>query len=188
MCPFSLVHSRLEEDIYQNGKAGSQGMLMKINAAKLFCRNNTALLNTFFIDLMVHSFHENFTDREFPDSVSLVLLHCSFIFSFIQIYWWPPCSPRTRAYPKNIYQNTLTCWGMRCPYLNSGRRWVARVNLFQPNDTCHKETSHLVCTAKQMTGFYMKYNIGLKWVKTGFILSWIIKRKWKKRCIVKQVN
>ena len=27
------------------------------------------------------------------------------------------------------------------------------------------ETSHLISTAKKMTGFYMKYNNGLKWFK-----------------------
>ena len=26
------------------------------------------------------------------------------------------------------------------------------------------ETSHLICTANQLTGFYMKCNTGLKWV------------------------
>ena len=33
------------------------------------------------------------------------------------------------------------------------------------------ETSHLFCRAKQMTGFYMKCNTGLKWV-TGTIKSY----------------
>ena len=28
----------------------------------------------------------------------------------------------------------------------------------------HIETSHLFCRAKQITGFYMKRNTGLKWV------------------------
>ena len=28
----------------------------------------------------------------------------------------------------------------------------------------HIETSHLICKANQMTGFYMKYKTGLKWV------------------------
>ena len=37
-------------------------------------------------------------------------------------------------------------------------------NLFQPNATSHIETSHLFCLEKQMTGFFMKGNIGLKWV------------------------
>ena len=38
-------------------------------------------------------------------------------------------------------------------------------NLFQPSVAFHVETSHLFCGAKQMTGFCMKRNTGLKWVK-----------------------
>ena len=37
-------------------------------------------------------------------------------------------------------------------------------NPFQPSAAFHIETSHLFCSAKQMTGFYMKRNTGLKWV------------------------
>ena len=44
------------------------------------------------------------------------------------------------------------------------------VNPFQPSVAFHIETSHLICKAKQMTGFYMKCNTGLKWVK-GLKLS-----------------
>ena len=29
----------------------------------------------------------------------------------------------------------------------------------------HIETGHLICSANQMTGFYMKRSAGLKWVK-----------------------
>ena len=36
------------------------------------------------------------------------------------------------------------------------------INPFQPSVTFHIETSHLICSAKQITGFYMKYNTGLK--------------------------
>ena len=35
----------------------------------------------------------------------------------------------------------------------------------------HIKTSHLFCSAKQMTGFYMKHNTGLKWVKNSWTLS-----------------
>ena len=38
------------------------------------------------------------------------------------------------------------------------------LNPFQPSVTFLIETSHLVCTANQRTGFYKKCNIGLKWV------------------------
>ena len=34
-------------------------------------------------------------------------------------------------------------------------------NPFQPIVAFHIETSHLICIANQMTGFYMKYNTGL---------------------------
>ena len=39
------------------------------------------------------------------------------------------------------------------------------LNLFQPRVTSYIETSHLLCSAKQMTGFYMKHNAGRKSVK-----------------------
>ena len=38
------------------------------------------------------------------------------------------------------------------------------INPFQPNVLFHIETSHLFCRLKQMTGFYMKRNTGLKYV------------------------
>ena len=38
------------------------------------------------------------------------------------------------------------------------------VNPFQPSVRFHIETSHLICTANQMTGFYIVCNTGLKWV------------------------
>ena len=41
------------------------------------------------------------------------------------------------------------------------------VNPSQPGVAFHIETSHLICTANQVTGFYMEYNTGLKWVKRG---------------------
>ena len=39
------------------------------------------------------------------------------------------------------------------------------INPFQPSVVFHIETSHLLFRAKQMTGFYMKRNTRLKWVK-----------------------
>ena len=38
------------------------------------------------------------------------------------------------------------------------------VNPFQHSVGIYIETSHLICTADQITGFYMKCNTGLKWV------------------------
>ena len=39
--------------------------------------------------------------------------------------------------------------------------------LFQPNVKFHIETSHLHCSASQMSCFHMKYNNGLKWLKAN---------------------
>ena len=39
------------------------------------------------------------------------------------------------------------------------------LNLFQPSDTFHTETNHLICCANQMAGFYMKCKTGIKWVE-----------------------
>ena len=36
--------------------------------------------------------------------------------------------------------------------------------LSKPSVTFHIETSYLIYTLNQMTGLYMKYNSGLKWV------------------------
>ena len=41
-------------------------------------------------------------------------------------------------------------------------------NKFQPSVTFHVETSSLICSANQMTGFYMKCNTGLKWFNEIF--------------------
>ena len=37
-------------------------------------------------------------------------------------------------------------------------------NPFQPNIAFYVETNHLIFTPNQMTGFYMEFNTGLKWV------------------------
>ena len=47
-------------------------------------------------------------------------------------------------------------------FLNTRR---LRVNPFQLSIAFHIETNHLFSRAKQITGFYMKSNAGLKWVK-----------------------
>ena len=38
------------------------------------------------------------------------------------------------------------------------------VNPFHSSVAFHVEASHLFCRAKQVIGFYMKRNTGLKWV------------------------
>ena len=40
----------------------------------------------------------------------------------------------------------------------------AYLNLFQLGVVFRIETSHLICSTNQMTGFYTKCNTGLKWV------------------------
>ena len=40
-------------------------------------------------------------------------------------------------------------------------------NPFQPSVSFNIETNHLICVAKQMTGFYTECNTGLNWVKRG---------------------
>ena len=47
-------------------------------------------------------------------------------------------------------------------------------NLFQPIVALCVETIHLICTANQMTGFYMKCNTGLKWVKFLYFFATIM--------------
>ena len=37
------------------------------------------------------------------------------------------------------------------------------INPFSPSVTFHIETRHLICSVKQMTGFYIKHNFGMKW-------------------------
>ena len=42
------------------------------------------------------------------------------------------------------------------------------LNTFQPSDAFHRETSHLIRRAKQVTGFYMKCNAWLNCVNVWF--------------------
>ena len=42
--------------------------------------------------------------------------------------------------------------------------YLLDLNTFHPSVVFHLETSHSICTANQMTGFYMKYNTGFKCV------------------------
>ena len=41
-------------------------------------------------------------------------------------------------------------------------------NQFQPSVAFDRETSHLICKANEMTGFYIKCNNGLQWVNLKF--------------------
>ena len=42
--------------------------------------------------------------------------------------------------------------------------WRGKGNPFQSSVAFHVETSHLICSTNQMTGFYMTSNTRLKWV------------------------
>ena len=48
---------------------------------------------------------------------------------------------------------------------NTEIKWNCCLNPFQPSVEFHIEISHLICTANQITGFYMKCNARLKSVK-----------------------
>ena len=51
------------------------------------------------------------------------------------------------------------------PECNALTNGVTNLNQLQPSVAVHIETSHFICSATQMTGFYMKYNAWLKWAK-----------------------
>ena len=38
-----------------------------------------------------------------------------------------------------------------------------KINPLQPSVAFHIETNQLICKTNQLTGFYMKYNTGLRW-------------------------
>ena len=66
----------------------------------------------------------------------------------------PPCS-----YSIKTKIPSLACaWNI----LNHFMRTLTH---FSPSSIFHIETSHLICAANQMTGFYMIQNNRLKWVK-----------------------
>ena len=48
---------------------------------------------------------------------------------------------------------------------------IVKVKSSQPSVPFHIETFHLICTANQITGFYMKYNPALKRVKWDTLLK-----------------
>ena len=47
--------------------------------------------------------------------------------------------------------------------------FVKNVNSFQSSAAFLIETSHLICSANQMTGFYVNCNTELKWVSTDTV-------------------
>ena len=52
-------------------------------------------------------------------------------------------------------------------FLFPGYKQHQDLNSIQPCIALHLETSHLLWTAEELTGFYMKCNTGLKWVNTS---------------------
>ena len=55
-----------------------------------------------------------------------------------------------------------------CLHMDRMKRKKEHFDLFQPSAAFHIETSHLFCSVKQMTGFFIKSNTGLKWLKGVF--------------------
>ena len=53
---------------------------------------------------------------------------------------------------------------------------ILSINQLQPRVAFHIVTSHLTCSANQMTGFYIKCNTGLKWLSqaTGVVNKLLI--------------
>ena len=51
------------------------------------------------------------------------------------------------------------------------------INTFRSSVAFHVEISHLICTINQTTGFYMKYNSALKWVKECHKQLFVYERK-----------
>ena len=51
---------------------------------------------------------------------------------------------------------------------------MKELTYFQPNVAFHIKTSHLICIANQMTGFYMKYDTSLKCVKKKHLKSCLL--------------
>ena len=52
------------------------------------------------------------------------------------------------------------------------------VSLFRSSAAFYIETSHLICTANQITGFYIKYNTGLKWGNKKRLANLFCFTKW----------
>ena len=55
-------------------------------------------------------------------------------------------------------------------------------NPFLPSVAFHIGTSHLICSVNQISGFYMKYNTGLKWVKISINKNWIWWEAYSEPC------
>ena len=71
-----------------------------------------------------------------------------------QLFWENFCCNKWRWY---------STWNLLCIMRKS--IWKELFNPFQPSAAFHIEISHLFGSAKQMTGFYVKPNTGLKWVE-----------------------
>ena len=71
------------------------------------------------------------------------------------------------------YCNICTCWlSKKISFLHyPWTQTILAVNPFQPCVVFHIETSHLFCSVKQMAGFFIKCNTGLKLVK---FIRWLL--------------
>ena len=123
---------------------------MKINVAKLFSRSNTTLLNTIFIELMGHSFHEDFTDpvsrlRFFATS-SLLIFLCYFLSTCISFFHSDLLVTALFTPNSSIPQDHLPKYTYLLGYAVSVFEQWEEVScsryLFQPSDIFHIETTH----------------------------------------------
>ena len=61
------------------------------------------------------------------------------------------------------------------------------VNPFQHSVAFYIETSHLICSVYQMTGFFMKCNTGLKWVNLVPLLL-VLNKYCKKSTLIRSFS
>ena len=104
--------------------------------------------------------------------------------SWLVSTWWQHCPP-VKTNINEIFTNITNFLLDKSQLMRSQKKnhhlqlvfenwWVApskstiSLNLFQPSVAFHIETSHLICNANQMSGFYMKSFTALKWVDFFF--------------------
>ena len=56
--------------------------------------------------------------------------------------------------------------------MNYNNQIKSRSNQYQPSFVLHIESSHLIFIANEITGFYMEFKAGPKWVKMPFFQYW----------------
>ena len=84
-----------------------------------------------------------------------------------------PFSVSLPSYCLQKFKAVRKCWVLQ-KLLEAWKFWNKRASFsgltsFQLNVVFDIETSHLICFANKMTGFYIKCNSGLKWVQKAFM-------------------